>query len=255
MSAVLSQWFGQAVMAHNDAILLGGALLTNDSPWGIAVICGTGSIAVGLDTGANGDLVPSARRGGHGYLLGDDGSAYDVGRCAIRAAVDDYDGGLEVPGGLAARLREHFCAGETGELLSKVHELDDTLTPAEATMQAKLRISGACPAVMAAFTSSPLEPIAERAVRSAATPLANSVVYLAKQLLARPLPNGAARSLKDATLVAGGGVIRQEAYRKLFFDICAKEGVVFGNVQVVDDVGGKAALGLVDKARRAKQGV
>jgi hypothetical protein len=45
--------------------------------------------------------------------------------------------------------------------------------------------------------------------------------------------------------------MRQDAYRALFVEVCASQGVVFGNVQMVEDVGGTAVLGLVDKARRA----
>lgn len=250
MSALLSPFFNQTVGVHNDALLLGGALLTDNSPWGIAVICGTGSVAVGLEVDG-GAVVQAARRGGHGYLLGDDGSAYDIGRCAVRCAVHDFDGGLEVEGGLAAKLREHFGCTGTGEMLAKVHELDETLSPVAATNKQKLRISSASIHVMQAFTASPPDPLAARAIADALKPLADSVIYLAKQLLPRRLPDGSERKLENATLVAGGGVIRQDAYRALFLEACAKEGVVFGNVQVVDDVGGKAALGLVHKAQRA----
>lgn len=58
----------------NDAHLLGGALLTHGCPWGIAVIAGTGSVVIALGQDANGDVQQIGRRGGTGYLLGDDGS-------------------------------------------------------------------------------------------------------------------------------------------------------------------------------------
>jgi hypothetical protein len=58
----------------NDAHLLGGALLTHHCPWGIAVIAGTGSVVVALDVREDGDVTQMGRRGGLGYLLGDDGS-------------------------------------------------------------------------------------------------------------------------------------------------------------------------------------
>lgn len=250
MSDLLSPFFNQTVSVHNDALLLGGALLSAGSPWGIAVIAGTGSIAVALEVDAEGQVVQKARRGGHGYLLGDDGSAYDVGRCALRVAVHDFDGGEEVDGGLAEKLRVHFGVAQTGELLAKVHELDNTLSPVDATNVQKLRISSAARLVLESFTASPPDPLAERAVRDAIAPLADSVVYLAKQVLRCPLPDGTPRSLETATLVAGGGIIRQEAYRSVFLEACAQQNVYFPNVQVVDDVGGMAALGLVEKARR-----
>jgi len=58
---------------------------------GVVVIAGTGSMA----SGWNGES--SARAGGHGFLLGDEGSAYWIGRAAVRAALrfQDHRGGSE----------------------------------------------------------------------------------------------------------------------------------------------------------------
>jgi N-acetylglucosamine kinase-like BadF-type ATPase len=58
---------------------------------GVVVIAGTGSMASGWDGES------SARAGGHGYLLGDEGSAYWIGRAAVRAALrfQDQMGGSE----------------------------------------------------------------------------------------------------------------------------------------------------------------
>ena len=59
---------------------------------GVVVIAGTGSAAFGW----NGKS--SARAGGHGFLLGDEGSAYWIGRAAARAALRwaDQMGGSEL---------------------------------------------------------------------------------------------------------------------------------------------------------------
>lgn len=54
---------------------------------GIVIVGGTGSISWGCDaTGA------TARAGGWGYLLGDEGSGYDIGQKALIAAFQSYDG-------------------------------------------------------------------------------------------------------------------------------------------------------------------
>lgn len=53
---------------------------------GIAVIMGTGSIAFVQENGE------SRRIGGHGYLLGDGGSGFAIGRDGIDAALTDEDG-------------------------------------------------------------------------------------------------------------------------------------------------------------------
>jgi N-acetylglucosamine kinase-like BadF-type ATPase len=55
-------------------------------PAAIVLVAGTGSSALGRD--ANGR---TARAGGHGPLLSDQGSAYDVGRMAVAAAVRERD--------------------------------------------------------------------------------------------------------------------------------------------------------------------
>jgi glucosamine kinase len=59
---------------------------------GIVVIAGTGSVALGWD----GERF--ARSGGHGFLLGDEGSAYWIGREAVRSALrfEEQAGGSEL---------------------------------------------------------------------------------------------------------------------------------------------------------------
>ncbi|HHY47986.1 MAG TPA: hypothetical protein GX506_11885 [Firmicutes bacterium] len=53
---------------------------------GIAVIAGTGSVAYGR--GLNGDFT---KLGGHGPLVGDEGSGYDIGRRAVSHAIKAYE--------------------------------------------------------------------------------------------------------------------------------------------------------------------
>ena len=69
----------------NDALvaLTAGA---GDGP-GIVVICGTGSICYGRN-----DAAEAARSGGWGYILGDEGSGYWIGRGALAAVVRHADG-------------------------------------------------------------------------------------------------------------------------------------------------------------------
>jgi glucosamine kinase len=68
----------------NDAELIYGAL---DGGVGVVLIAGTGSIAIGRDsTGA------TARAGGWGHVMGDEGSGYDLGRRALQAAARAADG-------------------------------------------------------------------------------------------------------------------------------------------------------------------
>lgn len=77
--------FKARTLVVNDALiaLVAGA---GDSP-GIVVVAGTGSIAYGRD--GNGR---AARSGGWGYLLGDEGGGFWIGRAALMAVVRQFDG-------------------------------------------------------------------------------------------------------------------------------------------------------------------
>ncbi|ORX34826.1 hypothetical protein BD324DRAFT_635196 [Kockovaella imperatae] len=182
MSELLGPFFSISDLPIlNDAHLLGGALLTHHCPWGVAVIAGTGSIVVALEQDKEGTVLQTGRRGGFGYLLGDDGSSFDLGRCAIRAAADAFDAGEEDPHGLAGKLAEHFGVNTTGEILGKVHELDPTLSPLDSANIRKLQISSLARPVIEAFNASPLDPIAALAVEEATRPLIKSIVSIVKQ--------------------------------------------------------------------------
>jgi glucosamine kinase len=79
----------------NDAELLLSAF---DQAVGVALIAGTGSIALGRDRhGA------TTRAGGWGHILGDEGSGYEIGRQALQAAARAADGR-----GPATTLLEHI---------------------------------------------------------------------------------------------------------------------------------------------------
>ena len=84
-------------VSHDATTALIGA--TEGHP-GIIVIAGTGSIAFGMN--AHGK---TARAGGWGYLIGDAGSAFDLARCALIAALRQEEGW-----GPPTQLRERLLA-------------------------------------------------------------------------------------------------------------------------------------------------
>ena len=87
---LLQEWVKQNHIANWVEVTNDGALLlTAGTPdgWGVAVIAGTGSIAVGRST--DGRL---ARAGGWGYLLGDEGSGYAIAMQALNAVTRSADG-------------------------------------------------------------------------------------------------------------------------------------------------------------------
>ncbi|WP_442481896.1 N-acetylglucosamine kinase [Aeoliella sp. SH292] len=80
-----------------------------------AIIAGTGSAAIVRD--ANGDYGVS---GGWGYLLGDEGSGYGIGREALRAALDELERGTQrTP--FATRVLQHFEANSSVELKQAIY--------------------------------------------------------------------------------------------------------------------------------------
>ncbi|QBD78800.1 BadF/BadG/BcrA/BcrD type ATPase [Ktedonosporobacter rubrisoli] len=74
----------ETVRLTNDAELLLSAL---QESVGLALIAGTGSIALGRDR--HGTIT---RAGGWGYIIGDEGSGYSMGRQALQAAARASDG-------------------------------------------------------------------------------------------------------------------------------------------------------------------
>jgi glucosamine kinase len=81
---------------------------------GIVLLAGTGSAAVGYDG------IRWARAGGHGFLLGDEGGAYWIGRTAVSAALRFTDGmgGSEA----IARAVTEASGCDLETLVRKVHE-------------------------------------------------------------------------------------------------------------------------------------
>jgi N-acetylglucosamine kinase-like BadF-type ATPase len=101
------------VIVTNDALvaLVAGA---GHAP-GIVIIAGTGSIAYGHDGKGT-----AARAGGWGYVLGDEGSGYWIGRLALRAVVRQADGRGR-PTTLTPRILGHFEVARPEDLIHEVY--------------------------------------------------------------------------------------------------------------------------------------
>jgi glucosamine kinase len=96
---------GRVVIVDDAALILPAAGLAE----GVAVICGTGSIAVGHWQGQR------VRAGGWGYLLGDEGSGYWIVNMAIRSLLTRQSRG-QPPGELDACLLAAAGAADLGAL-------------------------------------------------------------------------------------------------------------------------------------------
>ena len=104
------------ILVVNDALIALQAGI--DTRSGIVIVAGTGSIAYGRN--AKGE---AARSGGWGYVLGDEGSGYWIGRLALRAVVRHADGRGRVTS-LTPRLLAHFGVERAADLIHKVYHED-----------------------------------------------------------------------------------------------------------------------------------
>lgn len=84
-----TEQLARSVTVLNDAmpLLYCGPHCTADEDGGIALICGTGSIAWGRNSRKE-----TTRSGGWGYLFSDEGSSFAIGRDALRAVTQMVDG-------------------------------------------------------------------------------------------------------------------------------------------------------------------
>src|SRR5688572_10315640 len=88
------------IFVHHDAVTaLAGASVGQQ---GVLVIAGTGAVAYGEREDGR-----SARTSGWGYIMGDEGSGYDIGCGALRAATQTSDGRGQ-PTLLLERIPQHF---------------------------------------------------------------------------------------------------------------------------------------------------
>ena len=101
-------------VVHDSRLLLaaGGASA------GVAVIGGTGSAAWGRNS-----LGEEARAGGWGYLLGDEGSGYWLGREAVRHSLRRMNQGLE-PDELTTALLASCGVDDSNKLIALFHSPD-----------------------------------------------------------------------------------------------------------------------------------
>lgn len=91
---------------------------------GAVLIAGTGSICFGR--GENGE---TARTGGRGYRIDDEGSGYAIGRDILSAVVREYDGRGEKTQ-LSPLVWETLGSDRPEELIRRLYAKEDALSPA-----------------------------------------------------------------------------------------------------------------------------
>ncbi|HEY7849192.1 MAG TPA: BadF/BadG/BcrA/BcrD ATPase family protein [Ktedonobacterales bacterium] len=155
----------------NDAELLLSALL---GQLGVALIAGTGSIAVGRNAAG-----AATRVGGWGHTLGDEGGGYDLGRRALNAAARYADGRGEQTS-LLQRILAAWDLRAASELIGHVYA-------GAATRQVE-EVAQLAPLVLQAAREG--DRVARRIVRRGTVELARAAVVAGDHLGfgAAPLP-------------------------------------------------------------------
>lgn len=116
--ALFQNWLDDYPIARHHLVVNDAELvLAAGTPhgWGVALICGTGSICFGK--APNGE---TARTGGWGYLLGDEGSGYAIALHALRLATQTVDGRAAANTILSTVLR-HWRLGQPDQLVSYIY--------------------------------------------------------------------------------------------------------------------------------------
>ncbi len=189
----LVAWARQDIAERVRVVNDGEIVLAAGTPenWGAAVIAGTGSFAWGRNRAGE-----TARAGGWGYLIGDEGSGFDLARNALRAATQ-YADGRGAPTNLLNASLEFWNLDAPHELLTRVYR--SGLTHADMAQLAPLVIQHAERG----------DSIALRLVQDAADSLAQGV-----------------RAIRDALhfetsafplALTGGVLLGAEFYRAQFF--------------------------------------
>lgn len=150
------------VLVVNDALVALEAGAPGEP--GVVVISGTGSIAYGRNANRE-----AARAGGWGYVLGDEGSGYWIGRAALRAVLRESDRRGPATA-LSPLLLAHFGVARAQGLIHEVYH--NSLQPAA------IGVLATC--VQQAFGQG--DSVAIGILRSAADELEGSALSVARRL-------------------------------------------------------------------------
>jgi len=150
------------ILVVNDALVALEAGAPREP--GVVVIAGTGSIAYGRN-----DRNEAARAGGWGYVLGDEGSGYWIGRAALRAVLREADRrGPKTQ--LTGLLLQYFQVDRAQDLIHEVYH--GTLRPSAIAALAQY--------VHAAFKAG--DSVAIGILRGSADELESSALSVARRL-------------------------------------------------------------------------
>lgn len=197
---------------------------------------------------------------GWGYMLCDEGSAFWIGRLAIRELLGQWD--REHSTGIFSSptppqlplhndLMEYFAVDDPTELIGIVSLMGDFvegLSTGEASAKRNAYLAGAARHVFKwAFPAdSGVELDTELAQRSheRALDIAVSAMSSLVKLTIECLGDRTIVHPENTALTLGGGLMNSPGYRHLLMEGLEKQGVVFRDVLLVDDAAGEGAKAL-----------
>jgi len=256
LSALLAIPAGPRLVITNDTHLLAAPVrMYPDVSHAVAVIAGTGSIAVSF-VEKDGVIEELGRVGGWGWILGDEGGGFHVGRETIRQILMEEDkasiGALtSAESKLRDRVLERFGVKSVMGILGGVY-LPDPLPNASTSllpqdMTREKRLSSLCPLVFAAAFEDG-DWLALRILGECACSLASQIAVL----LAGPTDNSPRLVRAGESVISfGGSLVGVERYRKMILDDLAHHGHVFRRVEFIGDA---AAVGAISLAAIYTQG-
>lgn len=207
---IVREWAARAKLASSVHVIEDAALLlaagTPDG-WGVAVVAGTGSMAYSRSADGR-----TARSGGWGPLLGDEGSGYAIALAGLRAAARAADGRAQ-PTRLTDRLLAAFGLSRPEELVGAVYRGGD-----------RAALAALAPVVLAAAEAG--DQVAGEIVGEAACELASAAAAAARQLDLGP---------SFPVAVAGGVLVESAGYRRQFLAALADRGLTASPVSLVTE--------------------
>jgi N-acetylmuramic acid 6-phosphate etherase len=218
--AVAEHWT-DSIEILNDAELVLAAATSQRR--GVALIAGTGSLAFGRDATGS-----TARSGGWGYLLGDEGSAFAIGQTALRKTMSAADG-RAASTMLSELICRHFSVGVPTDLVSAIYGAVDP----------RLAVASVAPLVFDAAAAD--DSVARTILQTAAVELARLVISVFERLTFENQP---------ALAFAGGVLASQPDFQSAVCHAVSAAGGNFDRPSVIEEpVEGAVAIAAEDCRR------
>ncbi|WFD41729.1 hypothetical protein MPSI1_000365 [Malassezia psittaci] len=195
----------------NDAALLRAGM---NGP-GIVVIAGTGSVVHGYDTTCR-NIKSSIQIGGLGWILGDEGSGFSIGRAAIKKVVSN-----QASPELCVAVLTHFSLDSREDLLTAMYSVDF------------------CPYHPATLSRTIVSLAFDRQNTEAMDIIRDQLKILASQIML------ALDGLPGAHyLVLSGGLATQKAYHTMLLNLLQENGFPSIQTHIIVDAAEHAAEAL-----------